>query len=134
MKRIFLSILLTIITVGAVVATNTTDSGNGIDWNKTTHDFGTIHSSGGKVRAEYTFTNSTSEPAAVLSVTNGGCGCTVPSYPKQPIAAGQKGKITITFDPSRFKGEFKRQVSVTIMSEGRKIKAKLKFSGNIIPD
>ena len=105
-----------------------------IVWDNTTHDFGTIHASAGKVKAEYTFVNNSPSAVAIISVTNGGCGCTVPAFPKKPVAAGEKGTVTITFDPARFKGEFKRQVSVTIMAGSKRVKAKLKFSGHIIPD
>ena len=41
------------------------------------------------------------------------CGCTVPNYTKQPIAPGQKGQISITYDgKGRFPGHFKKTVTV----------------------
>lgn len=107
---------------------------NGISWSTTDHDFGTIHASAGKVKAEYSFTNNTSEPVAIVSMTNGGCGCTVPSFPRKPVAKGETATVSITFDPARFKGEFKRQVTVTLLVNGKRIKSKLKFEGHIIPD
>lgn len=130
MKRLIFFILTTILTIGTALASD----GEGVTWSNIEHDFGTIHASGGKVKTEYTFTNKTSEAIAVISVTNGGCGCTVPTFPKKPIAAGATGVITITFDPSRFKGEFNRQVGVTLMIGGKRVKTRLKFSGTIIPD
>lgn len=105
-----------------------------LEWSATTHDFGNIHSSAGKVKAEYVFKNNGSEAVAILSVTNGGCGCTVPAFTKKPIPPGGEGTVTITFDPARFKGEFRRQVTVTVLDGSRRVKSKLKFTGYIIPD
>lgn len=132
MKQIISILLSVILSIGAVMAAS--PDNDRIEWNQTQHDFGTIHASGGKVKAEYTFVNTSSEPVAIISVTNGGCGCTVPSFPKKPVAANEKGTITITFDPSRFKGEFKRQVTVTLMVGNKREKTRLRFSGSIIPD
>lgn len=131
MKRILLTLIVILMSVGLSVYA--ADDRNGISWQSTTHDFGHINASDGKVKAEYTFVNNSSEAVAVISVTNGGCGCTVPKFPRKPIASGAKGTVTITFDPARFKGEFKRQVTVTLMVGGKRVKSKLKFSGYIIP-
>lgn len=109
-------------------------SGDGIKWEKTSHDFGTIHASAGKVTARFTFVNTSGEPVAVTAMTKGGCGCTEPSFPRKPVAAGAQGSVTVTFDPARFKGEIKRQVTVTIMKGKKRIKSRLKFSAHIIPD
>jgi len=130
MKRIIAFAILIIACVAAVSA----KGDNGIAWSATNHDFGTIHASAGKVKAEYSFTNNTAEPVAVISMTNGGCGCTVPSFPRKPVAKGETATVTITFDPARFKGEFKRQVTVTLLINGKRVKSKLKFEGHIIPD
>lgn len=97
----------------------------------TSHDFGNIPADGGSVSCEYEFTNTGDAPLLILSVTNGGCGCTKPSFPKQPIMPGQKGKITITFNPTGRRGELQRTVLVD--SNASKKRAKLKFSGAVIP-
>jgi len=102
-------------------------------WDSVAHDFGTIHASGGKVKAQYTFTNNSSEPIAIVGMTNGGCGCTVPSYQRKPVAPHAKSSVTVTFDPAKFKGEFRRQVQVTFMVGNKRVKSKLKFSGHIVP-
>ncbi len=94
------------------------------------HDFGNISSSGGKVTANYEFTNTGDAPLIIISVSNGGCGCTVPSFPKEPVAPGEKGKISVTFDPTGRSGEFAREVKVRSNSGKRQ---SLKFSGVIIP-
>jgi hypothetical protein len=57
---------------------------------------------GEKVEHTYTFTNTGSEPL-VISNAKGSCGCTVPSWPKEPIAPGATGEILVRFD-SKGKG------------------------------
>ena len=49
----------------------------------------------------------------VINQAVASCGCTVPNYTKQPIAPGQKGQISITYDgKGRFPGHFKKTVTV----------------------
>lgn len=137
MKRLIaftIAVIAMVIVAPAASDTASAASGDGIKWEKTSHDFGTIHASAGKVTARYTFVNTSGEPVAITAMTNGGCGCTEPAFPRKPVAAGDKGTVTVTFDPSRFKGEIKRQVTVTIMVGKKRIKSRLKFSGHIIPD
>ena len=81
--------------------------------------------------ANYEFTNTGDEPVSIVTVTNGGCGCTKPSFPLQPIAPGKKGVIKINFNPATFKGEFRRSVKVQF-SNSRK-RTVLKFNGVVIP-
>ena len=76
-------------------------------------------------------TNTGTAPLVIVKVTNGGCGCTTPSYPKQPIAPGKSGEIVIHFDPSGRRGEFNREVKVKTNASGKRIG--LRFKGVIIP-
>lgn len=98
-----------------------------------TYDLGTIHANKGMVKAIYKFTNTGTEPLVIISVTNGGCGCTKPSYPLQPIAPGKSGQIVINFNPKGRKGELRREVKVKTNVKGSK-RTSLKFTGVIIPN
>ncbi len=100
-----------------------------IQFQTTSHDFGRISASGGKVSYKYTFTNTGNEALVIINVTNGGCGCTTPGFTREPIEPGKKGYVSVTFDPARFKGEFNR--SITVSSNAKKSKTRLKFSGYI---
>lgn len=106
-------------------------NGAEIEFTKTKHEFGTIRSSAGKVTAEYSFTNTGTGPLVIINVTNGGCGCTTPSFPKEPIAPGKTGKITINFDPTGRRGEFNRTVQVKTNAQKKAVP--LRFSGVIVP-
>lgn len=111
-----------------------TAAGNGpqLTFDKTTYDLGTIHASKGDVKAVYNITNTGSEPLVIISVSNGGCGCTKPTYPMQPIAPGKSGQIVIYFNPRGRKGELRREVKVKSNATNAK-KATLRFTGVIVP-
>lgn len=67
-----------------------------IEYNETTFDFGEVQE-GEKVRHVYKFTNTGSEPL-VISNAKGSCGCTVPDWPREPIAVGASSEIIVEFD------------------------------------
>lgn len=127
MKRILLTFLLAIVTSVALTAADKA----GIAYDTVKHDFGTIHANGGTVTAVYRFTNTGTAPLVIIKVTNGGCGCTTPAYPKAPIAPGKSGEIKITFNPEGRRGEFNREVKVT--TNASKKRTSLYFTGTIIP-
>jgi len=59
-------------------------------------DFGEI-TTGDIVSHSYEFENTGKKPLIIAKALTS-CGCTVPNYPKQPIAPGAKGKILVEFD------------------------------------
>jgi Protein of unknown function (DUF1573) len=68
---------------------------------ETTYDFGTVKD-GEKVKHVYKFKNTGKEPL-IISDAKGSCGCTVPDWPREPIAPGKMGEIKVEFD-SKNKG------------------------------
>lgn len=75
------------------------------------YEFGTI-SQGEKVYHSFKFTN-TGEADLVISSAKGSCGCTVPTYPKEPIAPGETGVIEVVFDSNGKKGSQHKKVFIT---------------------
>ncbi len=61
-----------------------------------TYDFGKIKD-GEKVSHDFVFENTGEAPLIILNAT-ATCGCTVPEWPKEPIAVGGTAKITVVFD------------------------------------
>ena len=74
------------------------------------HDYGTIKQ-GANGTFEFKFKNSGKEPL-VISNAQGSCGCTVPSWPKEPILPGQGNVIKVTYDTKRV-GPFTKTVTLT---------------------
>ena len=58
---------------------------------KEIHDFGTFKQ-GGDGTYLFKFKNTGKEPL-IISNAKGSCGCTVPSWPKEPIMPGKSGEI-----------------------------------------
>lgn len=75
------------------------------------YEFGTI-SQGEKVYHSFKFTN-TGNADLVISSAKGSCGCTVPTYPKEPIAPGESGVIEVVFDSNGKKGSQHKKVFIT---------------------
>jgi hypothetical protein len=74
------------------------------------HDFGQIED-GIKVEHFFEFEN-TGEAPLIISKAEGSCGCTVPDWPREPIAPGGKGKIRVEFDSTNRKGRQDKQVKL----------------------
>jgi hypothetical protein len=89
-------------------------SGPVISFEKLTHDFGAVKK-GTPVSYDFVFTNTGKQPL-LLSEPRSSCGCTVPSYPKEPIMPGQKKSIKITFDAEK-EGDFSKQVNILSNAE-----------------
>lgn len=93
------------------------------------YNFGTIKQ-GDKVSYDFTFTNTGKEPL-IITDAKGSCGCTVPSYPKEPIAKGGKGTIHIEFNSTGKQGN--QMKTVTISSNSRSGQKILYIKGNVEP-
>lgn len=74
------------------------------------HDFGVIKATD-KVTHVYTFTNTGKQPLKIESVT-ASCGCTIPKWPKKPIAPGEQGEIKIIFSAAGKRGPQHKVVNV----------------------
>ena len=82
-----------------------------MEFGESEFDFGTVDD-GEKVNHNYKFTNTGSEPL-IISNAKGSCGCTVPSWPKEPIPPGGTGEIQVQFDSKNKKGRQTKRVTIT---------------------
>jgi len=82
-----------------------------IEFDKEMHDFGKLIA-GERVTYGFKFTN-TGESDLVIAQVKSSCGCTVPKYPKKPIAPGETGVIKVTFDSSGRKGVQNKSVTIS---------------------
>ena len=76
---------------------------------KTTVDYGTIAQGSDRVRT-ISFTNDGTE-ALIIKSAKGSCGCTVPTFPKEPIAPGATAEMKINYDTNRV-GDFNKIVTI----------------------
>lgn len=105
-------------------------NGAGLVFVNETIDYGTIaHNADGK--REFVFTNNGNKPL-IITNTQGSCGCTVPTSPKEPIAPGAKGIIGVQYATDRV-GAFTKTVTVTSNAAGQATKV-LTIKGVVLAD
>ena len=85
-------------------------AGADISIDKDVHDYGTVKK-GGDGTCYFTITNTGDAPLTIARA-KGSCGCTVPDWPRQPIAPGSSAKMKVTYDTSR-PGKFDKSVTIT---------------------
>jgi hypothetical protein len=76
---------------------------------KTEVDYGTIAQGADPLR-RFKFKNTGTEPLTIKNA-RGSCGCTVPSYKKEPIAPGETSEIEVRYDTQRI-GDFSKSVTI----------------------
>lgn len=144
MKKIFLLTMLTVLGVTTSNAQETKKAkapadakviapkieGAGMVFETETIDYGTIEHNAEGTR-KFVFTNNGNKPL-IISNTQGSCGCTVPTTPKEPIAPGAKGEIGVHYATDRV-GAFTKSVTVTSNAEGQPTKV-LTIKGTVLPD
>lgn len=85
---------------------------------ETSHDFGQIMQDTENKKI-FSFTNTGSEPL-IIEKAKGSCGCTVPKYPKEPIAPGATGEIEVVYKPGKQKNQQTKNVTITANTEPSK--------------
>lgn len=100
-----------------------------IEFKSETINYGEIAKGSDGVRV-FEFTNTGNAPLIITDVKSS-CGCTVPSKPEGPIAAGATGKIQVKYDTNRV-GPIRKTVTVYSNAE-QPIKA-LKIKGEVKSD
>jgi hypothetical protein len=146
MKKIFLLAMLTVLGVTTSNAQDTSKKskkakttvapalpkvdGAGMVFENETIDYGSVaHNADGN--RQFVFTNNGNKPL-IITNTQGSCGCTVPTTPKEPIAPGAKGIIGVKYATDRV-GPFTKTVTVTSNAAGQPSKV-LTIKGTVLPD
>lgn len=88
-----------------------------IEFEETVWNFGDIARKGGDVTKEFAFVNDGSKPLVITGLTIS-CTCMKVSYPKRPVAAGERGTVRLIYEPHKMSpGNFYRVVQVHSNSE-----------------
>ena len=113
MKKLVLLIGILVMAVGLAKAQDVqTVDGNGpeIEFEKMIHDYGDVPYNGDG-QCEFRFTNTGNEPL-ILQKPKSSCGCTVPSWPKEPILPGESDVINVTYRTTKV-GPINKTITVT---------------------
>lgn len=120
MKKVLLSLTLVLAAVAFTMAQKqqvaptekAAASANGpkIEFEVTTIDYGTIDQGADPYRT-FKFKNTGNQPL-VIKNAKGSCGCTVPTYPKEPVMPGEGAEIKVRYDTNR-PGPINKRVTLT---------------------
>lgn len=99
-----------------------------IYFNEQKFDFGKVKE-GEKVRHAFKFKNVGEEPL-MISDAIASCGCTVPSFSKEPVLPGQEGEIMVEFNSKGRVG--KNHKSVLIVSNADPERVSVTFNAEVI--
>lgn len=89
------------------------------------HDFGTL-GEGPNAEHEFSFTNTGKEPI-IINQVQASCGCTTPTWSKEPVLPGQKGSVKAVYSTQGRPGNFTKTITVT-SNAGVKV---LTIKGNV---
>ena len=81
-----------------------------IEFEKVVHDYGDVPYNGNG-ECEFRFTNTGTEPLLVQKPKSS-CGCTIPSWPNEPILPGESDVIKVTYRTNK-PGNINKTVTVT---------------------
>ena len=114
MKKLVLFIGVLVMTLGLAKAQDVTVSGDGpeIQFEKLEHNYGDVpyNANDGYVECEFHFTNTGNEPP-ILQKPRSSCGCTVPTWPKEPILPGDSDVIKVTYRSTKV-GKIDKSITV----------------------
>lgn len=102
-----------------------------MEFTETEYDFGTV-TEGEKVTHVYKFKNTGQEPL-IISNAKATCGCTVPNWPREPIAPGGAGELTVVFD-TKNKGKVGGQLQtkrVTVTANTDPVNSYVNIKGKV---
>ena len=85
-------------------------NGPEIEFEKIVHDYGDVPYNGNG-ECEFRFTNTGTEPLLVQKPKSS-CGCTIPSWPNEPILPGESDVIKVTYRTNR-PGNINKTITVT---------------------
>lgn len=126
-KALFSLLMIFVATAGTTAIAQEVTNGAKIEFDKEVHDYGTVEN-GGNGTCTFEFTNTGNAPL-IISNAKGSCGCTVPSWPKEPLAPGKSAKITVKYDTKR-PGAINKSVTITSNAVNTPTKV-VRIKGNV---
>ena len=104
-------------------------SGANMQFEFETYDFGDIKE-GDDASVDFVFKNTGTEPL-ILTNVKASCGCTVPSWSKEPVLPGENGKVTAKYNTQGRPGSFNK--AITVNSNAKEESKRIFIKGNVLP-
>lgn len=126
MKRISIVFLLSFVMSGLLFAQPKPE----VKFNKNVHDYGSVKEEVEVALSEFEFTNTGKTPVVIQRVITS-CGCTTPSYTREPVLPGKSGKVKVAYNTIHRPGTFRK--SVRVYTNVPDTVYTLTIKGNVIP-
>ncbi len=97
-------------------------------FDKQVHDFGTIEQNAPQ-ETLFTFTNTGNAPL-IITDAKSSCGCTIPTWTKEPVAPGGKGELLVKFNGS---GQNQVTKTITVTANTEKGQEQLRIQAFVNP-
>ena len=107
---LFVSLALTSLNAQENKTQETPKNGPKITFKELEHNYGTLQK-GGDGNCEFVFTNDGNEPL-ILTGVRASCGCTTPTWTKEPVMPGKTGTIKVRYNTNNV-GSFTKTITVT---------------------
>ena len=107
MKRISIAFLLCFVVSGALFAQMKPEA----TFDKSVHDYGSIKEEVEVAVSNFEFTNTGKSPVIIQRVV-ASCGCTSPTYTREPVLPGKKGEIKVAYQTTYRPGSFHKNIRV----------------------
>lgn len=101
-----------------------------ISFDNNNYDFKKIKEQDGLATTVFKFKNTGNAPL-VINRVQASCGCTTPTWTKEPILPGKTGEITASYNPANRPGSFIKTISV--FSNANTAPTLLTIKGEVIP-
>ena len=112
MKTLLFTLIAALSLTTASAAGDGQTDGAHLAFEDATYDFGDVPRKGGDLVREFTFTNDGTVPLVVTRVITS-CSCLKASYSKRPVAPGESGTISITYEPHKSEpGVFNKVIQI----------------------
>ena len=133
MKKVLFTLMMAVVAVATTSTVNAQEvvqtNGAAVEFEKEVHDYGTIdYAADGTCTFEF---KNTGNAPLIISNAKGSCGCTVPSWPKEPLAPGATAAITVKYDTKR-PGAINKSVTITSNAVNSPTKV-IRIKGQINP-
>ena len=80
-------------------------------FDKSEHDYGSVKEEIEVALSEFEFINTGKTPVVIQRVITS-CGCATPSYTREPVLPGKKGKVKVAYNTIHRPGTFRKSVRV----------------------
>lgn len=104
------------------------ESGAKIEFTQEVHDYGDVKYDGDGY-CTFTFKN-TGDAPLILGDVKGSCSCTVPEWPKMPIAPGETGELKVKYNTQNV-GPINKTVTINSNAINTPVKV-IRIKGNVL--